>query len=240
MSLLKACGRGLRGFGQWLLRQIKSHFITGLIITVPLVIIALILVWLFNTIDGILQPIIKDIVGHNITGVGFVALLLLIYIIGLITSNIFGKRAYSYIERFLFYRIPVVKQLYQGIKQILQSFSPSQTSRFLQVVMIEFPRKGIWTLGFLTNKVKDKDGNTLLYVFMPHVPNPTSGYIQIMREEDAIYTNISVEEAFKMVVSVGRYSPEDSTIADQILAHGSTKPAANDTATEDTPADKHT
>jgi uncharacterized membrane protein len=239
MSLLNACGQGLRSFGRWLLRQIKSHFVTGLIITVPLVIIALILVWLFNAIDGILQPIIKDIVGHNITGVGFVALLLLIYLIGLVTSNIFGKRAYSYVERFLFYRIPVVKQLYQGIKQILQSFSTSQTSRFLKVVMIEFPHKGSWTLAFLTNKVKDKDGHTLLYVFMPHVPNPTTGFIQILREEDVIYTDISIEDAFKMIVSVGRYSPEDTTVANQIIARSETKPATdNTTIPSDPPADE--
>jgi len=209
----------LRRFGRWLLRQLSAHFLTGLIIIIPLAITILILIWLFDSVDNILQPVILAIVGHRIRGVGFGVLLIIIYVVGLITSNLVGKKAYSYLERFFFYKIPVVKQLYQGIKQVLQSFSSSDSMKFMQVVLVQFPRKGIWSVGLVTNKVKDESGKIVLHVFIPHSPNPITGFVLMMKEEEIIYTKMSVEEAFKLVVSAGRYAPEGDNIAAQITGN---------------------
>ena len=214
-----------RRIGKWLLRQLRTHFLTGLVIIIPLAITVLVLVWLFDSVDNILQPIIVAIAGHRIRGVGFAVLLVIIYIVGLITSNLVGKKAYSYLEQFFFYRIPVVKQLYQGVKQVLQSFSSSDAMKFLQVVLVQFPRKGIWSVGLVTNKVKDESGKIILHVFIPHSPNPITGFVLMMKEEEIIYTKMSVEEAFKLVVSAGRYTP-DEELANEI--HKSTENNTND------------
>lgn len=200
-----------RRIGVWFLRQLRGHFLTGVLIIVPLGITILILIWLFDTIDNILQPIIVAIAGHPIRGVGFGVILVLIYVVGLVTSNLVGKRLYYYIEQFFFYRIPVVKQLYQGIKQVLESFSSSKRSEFLQVVMVEFPRKGIWSVGLVTNKVTDESGKKIFHVFIPHAPNPITGFVVMVKEEEIIYTKMTIEDAFKLIVSAGRYNPDDST-----------------------------
>ena len=143
-------------------------------------------------------------------------MLVLIYVIGVITSNFVGKRLYSYIEQFFFYRIPVVKQLYQGIKQILESFSAAGQTEFLKVVMVEFPRKGIWSIAFITNELTDKTGQKYFHVFIPLAPNPTSGFVQIMKEEDFFYTDISIEDAFKMVVSAGKFAPKVTDLPEEV------------------------
>jgi uncharacterized membrane protein len=207
-------------FWKWLLHQLRTHFLTGLIIIVPLTITALILIWLFDSIDNILQPIIVAIAGHSIRGVGFGVLVIIIYIVGLITSNLIGKKVYYYLERFFFYRIPVVKQLYQGIKQILQSFSSTNDTKFLQVVLVEFPRKGLWSIGFVTNKITNESGKIIFHVFVPYAPNPMTGNVVLMREDEIIYTKMSVEEAFKLVVSAGKYAPDEESITDEIHKRG--------------------
>jgi uncharacterized membrane protein len=208
--------RSPRRASLWVLKRLRNHFLTGILIIIPLGITILILIWLFERIDGILQPLIVRVAGHEIPGVGFGVMLVLIYVVGLITSNLFGKRIYSYIERFFFYKITVVRQLYQGIKQILESFSSQGKNAFLRVILIEFPRKGMWSVAFITNETRDDSGQKLFSVFIPLAPNPTSGFVQIMKESDFIYTNISVEDAFKMVVSAGKFSPKESDFQDKI------------------------
>ena len=187
------------------IKQLRNHFLTGILLIIPLAITILILAWLFDTVDNILQPVIVAIAGHRIPGVGFGVMLVLIYVIGVITSNFVGKRLYSYIEQFFFYRIPVVKQLYQGIKQILESFSAAGQTEFLKVVMVEFPRKGIWSIAFITNELTDKTGQKYFHVF-----------IQIMKEEDFFYTDISIEDAFKMVVSAGKFAPKVTDLPEEV------------------------
>ena len=206
----------IKRFGKWLFHEIRNHFITGLIIIVPLAITVLILIWLFDIVDNILQPVITAIAGHSIRGVGFAILLILIYLVGLVTSNLVGKKVYSYIEQFFFYKIPVVKQLYQGVKQILQSFSSSNNMKFLEVVLIEFPRKGLWSVGFVTNKVSDDSGNTIFHIFVPLAPNPISGYVVLMKEDQILFTKMTIEEAFKLVVSAGKYVAKEEGLIDKI------------------------
>lgn len=201
---------------RWLLRQLRNHFLTGIVITVPIGITILILIWLFDLFDNILQPLVVFIVGHPIRGVGFAVLIVLIYIIGVVVSNFVGKRLYHYTETFVINKIPGVKQLYQGIKQVMESFSKPDKSGFLKVVMIEFPRKGTWMVGFITNQVLDESGNKIYHVFVPHSPNPITGFVLMLKEDEVIYTNMTVEDAFKLVVSAGRYTADESSLASQI------------------------
>ena len=186
-------------------KKLRAQFIAGLLVVVPLGASVLILIWIFNGIDNILQPIIRAILGRNIPGVGFGITVILIYLAGVVASNIIGRKLISYWESLLA-RVPVFRQLYSGIKQILDSFSAPRTTGFMQVVLVEFPRKGLRAIGFVTNELSTQSGEKLYNVFIPTAPNPTSGFLEIVREEDMVRTKIPVDEALRMVVSAGRVS----------------------------------
>ena len=189
-------------------KKLRGQFITGLIVTVPLGASVLILYWVFTSIDNILQPLINQIAGHNIIGVGFGVTVILIYLAGVIARNVVGKRILRY-GNSLLNRVPVFHWLYNGIKQIMESFSAPEKTGFMQVVLVEFPRKGMRAIGFITNEVTDETGEKLLSVLIPTAPNPTTGFLQIVREGDVIRTKISVDDAVKMIVSAGRMTPKE-------------------------------
>ncbi len=191
----------------WLARKLRAQFLLGIIVSVPIGVTALILIWAFNSIDHLLQPIITFFWGHTVPGVGFGVTIVLIYLIGVIASNIAGKALIRYGE-YLLGRIPLVRALYNGIKQIMQSLSSPEKTGFMQVVLVEFPKKGMMAMGFVTNEFHDKSGGRLLSVLIPTAPNPVTGFLQIVREEEVIRTKIPIDEAVRMVVSAGSAAPE--------------------------------
>ena len=190
-----------------ILRKLRGQFIMGLVLVVPLGLTAWILVWIFNAIDNILGPYIEKLWGHYYPGIGFGVMVVLIYLIGLLAGNFFGRRLIRFGESLLG-RVPVVRPLYNGIKQVLESFSSPGKTGFMQVVLIEYPRKGIKAIGFITNELTDSSGQKLINVFIPTSPNPTTGFLQIVKEEEITRTRLSVDDAIKMVVSVGRTIPD--------------------------------
>lgn len=200
--------RSQRAFRGWLSRRLRRQFLAGLLVVVPIGATMLILVWIFIAIDNILQPVIEFVFGRPVPGVGFGITVVLIYLVGVIASNVVGRRLIQFGESLLA-RVPVVRPLYTSIKQILESFSTPSRSRLLQTVLIEFPRKGIWTIGFITNETTLPSGGIQLNVFIPTAPNPTSGFLQILREEEVIRTDIPVDEALMMVISAGKVSPPE-------------------------------
>jgi len=196
-------------------RKLRADFLAGFLIVVPLGATVLILLWIFNAIDHVLQPIIRSVVGRTIPGVGFGATIVLILLIGVIVSNVGGRKLIHYGESLLA-RVPLVRQLHTGIKQILVSFSTPSESGFLQVVLVEFPKKGMRAIGFVTNESYDKSGEKLFTVFIPTSPNPTSGYLEIVRETDIVHTDISIDDALRMVLSAGKVSLNE--ISDKLTA----------------------
>ena len=192
----------------WLGKKLRTQFLTGFLVVVPIGATVLILVWIFVAIDNILQPMISSLLGRQIPGVGFGVTIVLIYLVGVIASNVVGRKLVHYGESLL-RRVPVVRQLYTGMRQILGSFSAPGKTGFMQVVLVEFPRKGMKTIGFITNESTDRSGKKLLNIFIPTAPNPTSGFLQIAREGEVIRTDISVDDAIKMIVSAGRVLPEE-------------------------------
>lgn len=189
-------------------KKIRGQFLAGVLVVVPVGASILILVWIFTSIDNILQPLIKAIFGNPIPGVGFAATIILIYIIGIIAKNVIGKRVIQYGESLLS-KVPVFRQLSNGIRQILEAFASPNKTGFMQVVLVEFPREGMRAMAFVTNELKDTTGEKLLSVLIPTSPNPTSGFLQIVKEKDIIRTNVSVDEALKMIVSAGRMTPDE-------------------------------
>jgi uncharacterized membrane protein len=189
----------------WLGRKLRAQFLTGILVIVPIGATILILLWIFYAIDGILHPVVVRMVGRAVPGVGFAVTMVLIYLAGVIASNVAGRALIQYGES-LMAKVPLVRQLYTGIKQILESFSTPGKTGLMQVVLVEFPRKGMRAIGFITNESSDESGK-LINIFIPTSPNPTSGFLQIVREEEIIRTNIPVSEAIQIVVSAGKVSP---------------------------------
>lgn len=205
----------------WLGKKLRGQFLTGILVVVPIAATILILVWIFTSIDNILQPVISTIWGRTIPGVGFGIMIILVYLAGVIASNIGGRRFIRFGESLL-EKVPVVRPIYTVIKQTLDIFSTSGKAGFQQVALVEFPRKGIRTIGFITNETLDKSGEKLVYIFIPTAPNPMSGFLQIVREEEVVRTDISVDDALKMVISAGKVLPQK--ISDRLsvkkTAHG--------------------
>jgi uncharacterized membrane protein len=191
-----------------IMRVVRKHFIAGIFITVPLAASVWVLIWVFVNVDDVLQPVVQLIFGKKIIGVGFGVTVIVIYIIGLIASNIFGRRILSFGES-LVTRIPLLRQLYRGFKQVSDSISglPGKKAAFREVVLVEFPREGMKTLAFITNDILDESGNKLYAIFIPTAPVPTSGYFQIVTEDKIIRTNLTVDEAMRMIMSSGMVSP---------------------------------
>jgi len=191
-------------------RRLRIQFGAGILVVVPIIIAILILVWLFNYIDNMAQPVAESLLGRTIPGLGFGILVLLIYLTGVVATSLIGNRLIRYGESLLA-RVPLFRYLYTGIRQILQSFTSPREGGFLQVVLVEFPKKGMRAIGFVTSESRVESGENLLTVFIPTSPNPTSGYLEIVRENDIIKTNISIDDALKMVLSAGKVSLQEVT-----------------------------
>lgn len=194
----------------WLVRNVRRNFITGLLVTVPAALVIIALLWFFTTIDSVLQPIIRLFFGQPITGLGFIITIILIYLAGILASNIVGKRLIQFAEAIVG-RLPILRQIYNAAKQAMSSLSGASRTKaaFREVVLIEFPRKGIQAVAFITNEIQDADGQKLIAIYVPTAPVPTSGYFALVREEEIIRTRISVDTAMKMVISSGIASPPE-------------------------------
>ncbi len=189
-------------------KKLRDYFIAGILVVVPIGASILILVWVFNSIDHVLQPIIRAIAGHDIAGVGFGVTVVLIFVVGIVTKNFIGRKLLKYFESMIT-RVPIFRSLYQGIRQVLESLANPNKSGFMRVVLVEFPRRDMWTIAFVTNETVLENGEKLLNLLVPTSPTPWSGFFQIVKETDVIRTNISVEDALKMAVSGGITVPRD-------------------------------
>jgi len=196
---------------RWILRKLRTTFIAGLIVVVPIGLTVWILIWIFNGVEELLAPVVAWVFerfgAEPITGVGFGITVVLIFVIGIITTNVIGRRVVRWSESMLG-KVPIARHLYVAFREVFRGFSQENSNSFLAVVLVEFPIKGMWTVGFITYEDVDKNGKPIINVFIPLAPNPTSGFIEILHEEDIIRTSIPVEDALKMVISGGRMSPQ--------------------------------
>ena len=190
----------------WVRRKVGAQFLEGLLVIVPIGIAVWVLVLIFEAVDGFLQPVIQLIIGRTIPGVGFAATIVLIYLAGVIADNVIGERLIRYGESLLS-RVPVFRYVYTGVKNLVDGFSMPGKGGFSQVVLIEFPMRGMRTIGFVTGEIVAEDGEKLLNIFVPQAPTPTTGFLEIVREKDVVRIDMSIEDALKMVVSAGAFSP---------------------------------
>ena len=194
-----------------LLAQVRTTFLRGIGVIIPLGLTYWFFRALLNGVDGILSPLLEQWLGRHVPGLGFAAMLLLILLVGVITRNIAGRLLFSWFENFL-RSIPFVRSVYSAVKDLVGAFILEDKSKtFRQVIMVEYPRPGLFCLGFVTNEMPfDRaDGSTLEFVnvYIPNPPNPTSGMLILVPRTDAVPLNLSIEEGLKLVLSGGIVLP---------------------------------
>ena len=199
-------------------RRIRNVFITGLLITLPIALTWFILQFLLNNFDA-LSPVFTNILirlgapipeGYRIPFLGLVVTLLIVLIVGWLTTNFFGKKVFQ-IGELLIEKIPFVRRIYKGSKQVVSSIAEADTSAFRKVVLIEFPRRGLLAIGFVTGEsrgeVQELTRENMLNVFVPTMPNPTSGFLIFSPLEELTEVSMTIEEGIKYVVSGGLVTP---------------------------------
>ena len=193
----------------------KKYFITGLLIWVPLAITVWVLALIVRTMDQslLLLPEVarpEHILGFYIPGIGVVLTLMVVFLTGLFTANILGQKLVQFWEGILS-RIPVVKSLYYSVKQVSDTLFSSNGEAFRKALLVEYPRKGIWTIAFLTGQPGGDVVNTLrgeyVSVYVPTTPNPTSGFFLMMPKADVVELDMSVDTALKYIISMGVVAP---------------------------------
>ncbi len=194
---------------------IRRYFVTGLLIWVPLAITAWVLSLIVGTMDQSLRLLPASIhprhlFGFDIPGVGAIVTLLAIFLTGVAAANFIGQRLVVWWERLLA-RIPVVNTIYHSVKQVSDTLFSSSGNAFRKALLVEYPRKGSWTIAFLTGQPGGDVVNHLegeyVSVYVPTTPNPTSGFFLMMPKADVVELDMSVDEALKYIISMGVVAP---------------------------------
>jgi uncharacterized membrane protein len=200
---------------KWLRAILKRYFLTGLLVLIPIslcIYIVKIVITLADRFLRFLPPSYNPgtYIPFHIPGFGIILTVAVIFFVGLVTANFVGKKMVHGIE-YLFARIPLVRTIYTGAKEIVQTIILDRPSQFRQVVLIEYPRKGIYAIAFVTGspmrELASKVDGDFLNVFIPTTPNPTSGFYILVPREEIIPLHITIEDAFKLIMSAGMSVP---------------------------------
>ena len=196
---------GLKAFNK-VRGHLRQRLLVGLLLLIPLAVTYIILRFVFDGIDGLLQPLLVKASGREIPGAGIISLVIIMYVIGLTATSVMGDRLIRVTQGILL-RIPLINTVYNPSKQIIDAFAGAGRGTFKKVVMIEYPRLGMWTLAFVMATMKDEEGEDLVVVYIPTTPTPQSGWLGIMKTDQIWETDISVDTAFRIVLSGGVLSP---------------------------------
>lgn len=206
--------------------SLRKYLIAGLLVWLPLAATVFVIRLLITLMDRTILLIPPEwrpetVLGFSIPGFGIIVGVAILLVTGMFAANLFGRRLVSFWEAILG-RIPLVRTIYTSVKQVTETLFTANSKSFRKVVLIEYPRKGIWCMGFVTNKglgVASKSaGQDLLSVFVPTTPNPTSGFIVMLPASDVLQLDLSVEDGFKYIISMGVVIPDD--LAKENLTRG--------------------
>jgi uncharacterized membrane protein len=193
------------------LGRARRRIISGIAVLIPLYITVVVLRALFGFTAGIMLPLLDPTLEHwpplarNALSVGI--LVLVVFGLGELVANVVGRRILALMEALLL-RLPVIRVIYQASRKVVSAFEGPEASAFRSVVLVEFPRPGMQAIGFVTSTFTKDDGSTWQTVFLPTTPNPTTGFLQVIPATATVPTGFTVEEAFRMVMSLGVLSPE--------------------------------
>ncbi|MFQ5834893.1 MAG: DUF502 domain-containing protein [bacterium] len=210
-------------------RSLRNYFITGLITLLPLVVTIFILVWVFQRLDGLLTRLVPlftptlipsalmakagGLISIGVKILAFLIILGTITLFGFFTSRVVGRKILDFLEKRVFFKIPLVSIIYRTIKEINDVFFTGKKYIFKRVVMLEYPRRGVYSIGFVTAETPvenptNSESQTMLSIFIPTTPNPTSGFLVLIPEKDTIPVPMGVQKAFKLIISGGALVPQ--------------------------------
>jgi len=191
--------------------KISGYFFRGLITLLPLLITIWLLYFIFTFLDGILGNVITLTTGKSYPGLGFALTVIIIFLTGFFATYIIGARLFKFGE-WILYRLPIVKSIYSAVKQINDVlFMQKSADEYRRACLVEFPRKGIWSIGFITSdaaeEIEAKAKEKMINVFIANTPTPATGFTLIVPARDVILLDMKIEEAFKYVISGGVLKP---------------------------------
>jgi uncharacterized membrane protein len=194
-------------------QKLSKYFFNGLITLLPLFITIYLVRFLFNFIDGVTADIITVIAGRPLPGVGFITTVLFILFVGYLAPYIVGRQLIAWAE-YVLVHVPVVKSIYSSAKQVNDVlFQQKEKASFRRACLVEYPRKGIYSVGFVTSdaaqEITQKTGKKMLNVFIANTPTPATGFTICVSEDEIIWLDMKLDEAFKYVVSGGVLNPEN-------------------------------
>ena len=200
--------------------KLRAYFFTGILVTAPVAmtfyVAYKIILWVDTGVNKLLPPQLRsyyDTLPFTIPGLGIIVLIVAMTFVGMFAAGFIGK-FFIRLGDWIVKRIPLISTVYSLLKKVFETFLSDKTSAFSKVVLLEYPRKGIWILGLVSTdtegEVKDILKQEMVNVFVPTTPNPTSGFLIFMPKQDLIYLDMSVEEALKFIISGGIVSPEEA------------------------------
>jgi uncharacterized membrane protein len=205
-------------FFNWIKSIIRGYFLAGLLVIVPLGAVIFVISVLLRLMDRALNVIParfhpEAYLPFKIPGLGLVLFIALVLVTGVLVKNYIGRRIVDFGE-YMVSKIPLVRPLYAAVKQLILAIFGDTHDAFKRVVLVEYPRKGVYSLAFVTaqtsGEIRERVGAKMLSIFLPTTPNPTSGFFLVLPEEDTIPLSMSVEEAFKLLISGGVVEPGGS------------------------------
>lgn len=197
--------------------HLKKYFIMGLLTTIPIVLTVYILLVFIGVMDKVLKYVPSKFhpdtyLPFHIPGLGLIVTVILIFIVGVLTQSFLGRKL-VFVGEWSVSKIPLVRNIYVGIKQLLEAIFMHNSRSFKRVVMVEYPRRDLWVIAFVTGvaegEVQSKTEKKVLNVFVPTTPNPTSGFYILVPEKDIVNLDMRVEDAFKLIISGGIISPPE-------------------------------
>ena len=195
----------------------RRYLIAGLLVWVPVGITWFVIKFMIDLMDQTvlllpesLRP--ENLLGYRIWGLGVVLTVVILLVTGMIVANLVGRKLVS-IGELLLDRIPLVRSIYSGVKQVMETMLAGSGKSFRSVVLVEYPRKEMWTLAFLTGErgvkeMEDKTGRELSHIFVPTTPNPTSGFFLVVPSSDVIVLDMSIDDGLKLIMSAGVVVPK--------------------------------
>ncbi|MDR4496710.1 MAG: DUF502 domain-containing protein [Candidatus Scalindua sp.] len=202
-------------------KNIRRRLLAGLLFILPIYVTFFVIKFLLGLLGGILSPLVRKVFlffgfalrnssvdEFVVTFVAFILVFIALYFIGVFATNFLGKLLIGYFE-LIMDNMPVIKNIYKSSKQLIELIGLPSRKAFKRVVLVDYPRIGMKVVAFVTGSIKNNDGTELTSIFIPTTPNPTSGFLIYLPEEEIVETNMTVEEAIKLIVSGGILVPEE-------------------------------
>lgn len=194
---------------------IRNYLFAGLLVWIPIWVTLVVITFLVDLMDGTLALLPKayrpeQLLGYHLPGLGLLLSIIIVFVTGIVATNFFGRRLVNFGESIVS-RIPLVRTIYHAVKQVMETIFSSSADAFRNVLLVEYPRKGLWSIAFQTSsgahEIDTKVEGDLISIFIPTTPNPTSGFLIMVKREDTIKLDMTVEQALKVVISLGVMQP---------------------------------